>query len=316
MTSRPAPPIARRDPRRFEQLGRVRVDEYAWLKDEDWQAVMREPGLLHAEIREHLERENAYTAAMMAPTAALQEAIYQEMRGRVKEDDSTVPSPDGPWDYYRRFNMGAQHPIYARRPRGLEGPEHILLDVEAQAQGHKFYKVASAQHAPGHALFAYAVDQRGSEIFQVRVRDLASGQDLDSVIDNCTGDFCWSPDGRYIFWTYRDENGRPAKVYRRPARGGEDTLVYDEPDDGFFLGVHVTESQEFIVIHAGHHAASETHIIPAAAPESAPLVFHRREEDVLYRVTHWDGRWFVLTNADGAVDFKVMVCAPDQTGRA
>jgi oligopeptidase B len=276
---------------------------------------MRDPSLLRADIRAHLEEENRYRELMMASTAELQERIYQEMRGRTKEDDSTVPAPDGAWEYYRRFEAGAQHPIYARRPRSAEGREQILIDVDEQARGKGFYKVVSAQHAPDHALFAYAVDEQGSEIYSVYLKDLATGERLASRIDNCTGDFCWSPCSRFIFWTFRDDNGRPAKIYRRPARGGEDVLVYDEPDDGFFLSVHVTESREFIVIHAGHHASSETHLIPASNPLAAPSLFSRREEDVLYTPTHWGGQWYVLTNADGAVDFKVMVCETGATQR-
>jgi len=316
MTDRPTPPVARKEPKTYEQLGRERSDDYAWLKDDNWQEVMRDPALLRADIRAYVDEENAYREAMMAPTIDLQERIYQEMRGRTKEDDSSVPMPDGPWEYYRRFEKGAQHPVYARKPRGADGPENVLLDVDAQAQGKKFYKVVSAQHAPDHALLAYAVDEQGSEIYTIYVKDLTSGEVLPDPVGNCTGDFCWSPCSRYLFWTYRDENGRPAKIYRRPARGGEDTLVYDEPDDGFFLSIHPSESRAFIIIHAGHHEASETHLIPASDPTSAPTLFHGREEKLLYTPTHWNGRWFIHTNADDALDFKVMTCAENATSRA
>ncbi|MEZ6022225.1 MAG: hypothetical protein R3C16_02150 [Hyphomonadaceae bacterium] len=160
----PTPPVARIEPKTIEQLDRTRTDNYAWIKDDNWQAVMRDPTLLKPDIRAYIEEENAYREAMMASTADLQERIYQEMRGRVKEDDSSVPAPDGPWEYYRRFAQGAQHPVYARRPRGEDGTEQVLIDVDAQAQGKTFYKVVSAEHAPDHALFAYAVDEQGSEI--------------------------------------------------------------------------------------------------------------------------------------------------------
>ncbi|MFO1016297.1 MAG: S9 family peptidase [Hyphomonadaceae bacterium] len=316
MTNTPTPPVARIEPKTIEQLGRTRVDNYAWLKDDNWQEVMRDPSVLKPEIRAYLDAENAYREAMMAPTTALQERIYQEMRGRTKEDDSSVPSPDGPWEYYRRFEAGAQHPKYARRPRGAEGPEQVLLDVDAQAQGKTFYKVIAAEHSPDHALLAYAVDEQGSEIYTIYVKDLASGQTLASTIANCTGDFCWSPDSQLIFWTFRDDNGRPAKIYRRPARGGEDTLVYDEPDEGFFLSVTPTESHEYILINAGNGAQSEIYTIPAANPTAQPTLFHGREDELLYTPTHWNGRWYVLTNADNAVDFKIMTCEPGHTGRS
>ena len=252
----------------------------------------------------------------MAPTAELQERIYQEMRGRTKEDDSSVPSPDGPWEYYRRFETGAQHPKYVRRPRGSEGPEQVLIDVDAQAQGKTFYRVISAEHSPDHALYAYAVDEQGSEIYTVYVKDLATGETLVNPVGNCTGDFCWSPDAQHLFWIFRDDNGRPAKIYRRQSRGGEDVLIYDEPDDGFFLGIDQSESGEFIVIHAGNHTSSETLLIPASNPTATPIVFSPREDETLYTVTHWDGRFYILTNADGAVDFKIMVAEPGRTARA
>ena len=312
----PTPPVARIEPKRIEQLGRVRVDNYAWLKDDNWQQVMRDPSLLKPDIRAYLDEENAYREAVMAPTAALQERIYQEMRGRTKEDDSSVPSPDGPWDYYRRFVTGAQHPVHARRPRGSEGPEQVLIDVDAQAQGKTFYKVLAAEHSPDHALYAYAVDEQGSEIYSVYVKDLVSGETLAGPVANCTGDFCWSPDAQHLFWVFRDDNGRPAKIYRRPARGGEDVLVYDEPDDGFFVGIDQSESREFIVIHVGHHASSETLLIPADNPTATPEVFSPRADETLYSVTHWDGRWYILTNADGAADFKIMVADLGRTDRA
>jgi oligopeptidase B len=301
------PPVARVEPKTIEQLGRTRVDNYAWLKDDNWQEVMRNPSLLKPDIRAYLEEENAYRESVMASTTELQERIYQEMRGRTKEDDSSVPAPDGPWEYYRRFETGAQHPKYARRPRGGEGAEEVLIDVDAQARGKTFYKVISAQHSPDHKLFAYAVDEQGSEIYTIYVKDLETGQTLASHINDCTGDFTWSPDSSLIFWTFRDNNGRPAKIYRRDARGGEDHLVYDEPDDGFFLSVGVSESREYILISTGNGAQSAYYYIPAGTPDIIPFPFHNREDELLYTPTRWNGRWYILTNADGAVDFKVMV---------
>lgn len=316
MTAPPTPPVARIEPKTIEQLGRTRVDNYAWLKDDNWQNVMRDPSLLRADVRAYLNEENAYREAMMASTSELQERIYQEMRGRTKEDDSSVPAPDGPWEYYRRFETGAQHPKYCRRPRGQEGPEQVLIDVDAQARGKTFYKVIAAEHSPDHTLFAYAVDEQGSEIYTVYVKDLASGETLSSAIANCTGDFAWAPNSQLIFWTFRDDNGRPAKIYRRPARGGEDALVYDEPDDGFFLGVHASESRDYMLISAGNGAQSEYHVIPASNLTAQPTLFHGREDELLYTPTHWNGRWYVLTNADDAVDFKVMTAEPGRTARA
>ena len=134
-TAKPVPPVARKVPVRIEQLGRVRVDDYAWMKDDNWQKVLRDPSLIKADVRDHLTAENAYAKAMLASTEALQTQMFEEMKGRIKEDDSSVPASDGPWDYYSRYEKGAEQPIFARRPRGAETGEQVMLDADAAAKG-------------------------------------------------------------------------------------------------------------------------------------------------------------------------------------
>ena len=310
------PPIALKKPLRIEQLGRVRVDDYAWMKDENWKAVMRDPAALRADIRAHLEAENAYTQALMAPTKALQETLFQEMKGRIKEDDASVPAPDGPFDYYTRYALGAQHPVYARKPRGEEGPEQVLVDVDALAKGHAFFEVAGAEHSPDHALFAYAADDQGSEYYRIHVKDLETGELLPGSVESATGDFCFSPCAQWLFWIWRDENGRPAKVFRRPARGGEDVLIYQEPDDGFFVHLGVTASRAYVVIGSGDHETSECRLIPAFDIVAEPRLVEPRTPGLRYSVEHWDSRLVILTNADGAVDYKLVHADPTDPGRA
>ena len=299
------PPVAEKRPERIEQLGRTRIDDYAWLKDENWQKVMRDPAALRPDIRAHLEAENAYTQSQLASTETLQADLFAEMRGRIKEDDSSVPSPDGPYDYYVRYAHGAQHPVYARRPRGQEGPEEVLLDADAAAHGKAFFDIGATEHSEDHALFAYAVDEQGSEYFSIEVKDLATGELLANPVESSTGAFALSPDSAWLFWIWRDENGRPAKVFRRPARGGQDVLVYAEPDGGMFLSVDVMESGTYIVIGSGNHETSEVRLIPAADPTAEPKVVEPRREGLRYQLTEWDGRFVVLTNADGALDYKL-----------
>ncbi|MGE3302354.1 MAG: hypothetical protein AB7M12_04515 [Hyphomonadaceae bacterium] len=313
----PPPPAAKKIEREIVQLGRARSDNYAWMKDENWQAVLRDPSQLRSDIRAHLEAENAYSAAVMAETAGLQAVLAAEMRARIKEDDSTVPEPDGPWEYFIRYETGAQHPQHVRARRG-GGEERVLIDGDAlaKAAGGGFFKIGRASHSPDHTLYAYAVDAQGSEVWRIHVRDLAAGEDLPYPIEECAGDFCFSPCASYIFWIWRDQNGRPRKVFRRPARGGADTLVYEEADEGFFLHLAVSESRAFILIGCGDHETSETRLIPAGRPEAEPVVFHPRETALIYRPTHWDGGWRILTNADGAVDFKIVSAPEDATGRA
>ena len=310
--SRPTPPHARKDPKRTLQLGRVRVDDYAWLKDDNWQALLRDPSKVRADIKIHLDAENAYTKAILASTEGLQAELFAEMKGRVKEDDASLPSPDGPFEYYSRFVTGAQHPVLARRPTG-GGEEEVLIDIDALAKGHDYYQVHDAEHSPDHRLYAWAEDDQGSEYHRIRIKDLATGELLPDPIESSTGDFVWSPDSAFLFWVWRDENGRSAKVYRRPARGvtADDVLVYAEPDEGMFVNVGVTQSGGFITLSAGNHDCNATWLIPADNPTAEPRLVEPRTEGVLYSVEHWpdgedDGRLVILTNAYGAVDFKLM----------
>jgi oligopeptidase B len=312
----PVPPIARKQPKSTEQLGRVRIDNYAWMKDDNWREVLRDPAALRADIREHLEAENAYTAAMLAGTQDLQDALFAEMKGRIKEDDSSVPAPDGPWDYYSRYETGAQHPVHARRPRGAAQGEVVLLDEEARAQGKAYFNVGGAQHSPDHSLYAWAVDEQGSEYYEIRIQDLASGETLPQVIASAYGDFAFSPDSQWLFWIWRDENARPAKVYRRPARGGEDALVYEEADEGMFLGVGTTADDSHLLIHIGNQETTEVRLIPAGAPTAAAVVAEPRNVGVKYSLDHWGDRWVIRTNADGAVDFKLCVSTAETPTRA
>ena len=304
----PTPPVAPRQPKRIEQLGRVRTDDYAWMKDENWREVLHDPKALRADIRAHLEAENAYTKAMLASTEALQTQLFDEMKGRIKPDDASVPEPDGQFEYYVRYEAGAQHPIYARRFRSPAAKEEVLLDADALSKGKAFFNLAAAEHSPDHSLYAYAADEQGSEIYRIHVKSLGSGEVVAEPIEQATGDFCWSQDSNWLFWIWRDAEGRPAKVFRRPARGGaeDDVMVYEETDDGFFLHLHRSSSGAYVVIGAGNHETSETWLIPCADPTSQPRLVEPRQAGVLYDLEHWGDRFVVRTNSGGAVDFKLM----------
>ncbi|MBP7816167.1 MAG: S9 family peptidase [Phenylobacterium sp.] len=304
--TRPTPPAARREPKSITQLGRTRVDDYAWMKDENWKDVLRDPKVLRADIREHLDAENAYTKALLDdPTKPLQDALFAEMKGRIKEDDSSVPASDGAWDYYVRYEIGAEHPVHGRRPRGRTDGEVVLLDEEALSKGKAFFQVGAAHHSPDHRLYAWAADEQGSEYYTIRLKDLATGETLPVEIESAYGDFTFSPDSQWLFWIWRDENARPSKVFRRPARGGEDTLVYEETDDGMFLGVGTTSDDSHIVVHVGNQETTEIWLIPAADPTRPPFVAEPRRVGVKYELDHWTDRWIIRTNDDGALDFKL-----------
>jgi len=317
--SGPTPPVAPKRPKRIEQLGRVRTDDYAWMKDENWQKVMRDPKVLRADIREHLEAENAYTAAMLKSTEPLQAKLFEEMKGRIKEVDASVPAPDGPWAYFIDYQQGAQHPRYLRRPaRDARAAPEVLIDADALAKGHAFYDIGQTEHSPDHTLFAYAEDDQGSEVYTIRVKDLASGQVLPDPVDSSSGNFAFSPDSRWLFWTFRDDNGRPTRIYRRPARGAkaDDVLVYEEGDPGMFIGVTRTADDQFVVIGIGDQETSEVRYLPASEPTGAFRMLEPRSKGVKYDADHWSDRWVIRTNADEAIDFKLVAAPSDQPGKA
>ncbi|ATQ41942.1 S9 family peptidase [Caulobacter mirabilis] len=316
-TSKPVPPVAKKIPKRIEQLGRVRTDDYAWMKDDNWQKVLRDPTLIKAEVKEHLTAENAYTKAMLSPTETLQAQMFEEMKGRIKEDDASVPDADGAWEYYTRFEKGAQHPIHARRPKGKTDGEVILLNEETESKGKAFYEVGSAHHTDDHARYGWMVDEQGSEVYRLHVKDVASGKAVGEPIES-VADFIFSPDAKWIFWTLRDDNGRPAKIFRRPIGGAakDDVLVYDEPDEGFFLGAGVTQSRKWIIIGCGNQDSSEAWLIPASDPTAKPVLVEKRQVGMRYDVDHWNDHFVIRTNADGAVDFKLVTAPEDKPGKA
>jgi oligopeptidase B len=316
----PRPPRAEARPHEIVTHGEPRQDPYGWLRAENWRAVMRDPAALAGDIRTYLEAENAYAETILADAAELRTALTAELRGRIKEDDSSVPAPDGPFAYMTRHRDGGEHPLVVRTPRD-GGPEEILLDGDVLAEGRAYFRLAAAEHSPDHARLAYAVDETGGEAFTLRIRDIATGTDLDEVILDTSGRAVWSADSQSVFYVRLDEEHRPARVYRHvvgtPA--ADDVLVYAEPDPGFFVSVGQTQSRRFVVVDVHDHETSEAHLIPADAPDTAPRLIAPRRTAEQYSIDHGGGatgdRLFILTNADGAEDFKVVTAPVDAPGR-
>jgi len=287
--------------------GIERSDPYAWLRAVNWQQVMREPAVLDAEIRAHLEAENAYTEAVMKPTEALRERLFAEMKGRIKEDDSTAPSPDGPWAYYVSYVAGGQHPRYCRKSRLLDGPETILIDGNREAEGRAFFHLSGLSHSPNHRYVAWGADDRGSELHRIRIRDTETGSDLDDVLSDTTGHAVWAADGRTLFYGRLDDNHRPAEIHRHVlgTPQSDDVLVYREPDPGFFAGVGKTLSGRYIVINSHDHETSELHLIDAHDPAAPMRMIWPRRPGVEVSLDHQGDRFLFLTNEGGAEDFRI-----------
>jgi oligopeptidase B len=306
-TSKPIAPAADRRPQTSTHHGIAITDDYAWLKDANWQQVLREPSLLAADIRAYLEAENVYSKALLAATEPLQKQLVAEMRGRIKEDDSTVPSPDGPFAYFSKYREGGQHRMVGRQPRG-GGEAKFLIDGDALAAGKKFFELGGVRHSPDHRLEAWSADDRGSEYFAIRVRDWQSGADLADAIEETDGGVVWTADSRAFYYVKLDDNHRPMQVFRHRlgTPQSDDMLVYEEQDTGWFTHLHESASGRFCVIAGGDHETSEHRLIDLAEPDAMPRLIAAREHGVQYSVADRGDELFILTNADDAIDFKVI----------
>ncbi len=316
-TSKTPAPVAPVHPHSFTAHGVTVRDDYAWLKDAKWQEVLRDPSVLEPEIRSYLEAENAYTESLLGGTATLQKKLVAEMRGRIKEDDSSVPSPDGPWSYLRKFREGGQHELFGRTPRD-GGDAQIILDGDALAGDHGYFKFGEARHSPDHTLEAWTADITGSEYFTIRVRDWATGNDLDDLVEETDGGVVWTLDSKAFFYVKLDENHRPMQVWlhRLGTRQADDKLVFEEQDSGWFTHIHESASGRFCVIAGGDHETSEQQLIDLATPDAPPRLVAKREEGVQYSLADRGDELFILTNANDAIDFKIVTAPIDTPERA
>jgi oligopeptidase B len=307
--SRPAP-IAPRRPHSFTRHGITIVDDYAWLKDANWQEVLRDPGVLDPDIRQYLEAENDYTDSLLGHTTPLQKQLVAEMRGRIKEDDSSVPAPDGAYAYLRKFREGGQHEMLGRMPRN-GGDVQVVLDGDALAADQKYFKFGGARHSLDHRLEAWSADIKGSEYFTIRVRDWTTGADLDDLIEETDGSVVWNEDSTAFYYVKLDDNHRPMQVWRHRlgTRQQDDVLIHHEKDTGWFTHIHESSSGRFCVIAGGDHETSEQRLVDLASEEAKPRLVAARETGVQYSVADRGDELFILTNADGAIDFKI-VTAP------
>ena len=315
-TVRPIPPVAARKPVRLTTHGIERVDDYAWLRNPKSREAIRNPSRLAPDILAYLQAENAYAEAVLAPLSGLRVKLVEEMKARIEQNESGVPSPDGPYAYWSKYAPGAEHPRIVRAPTG-GGPEEVLLDGPALAAGKPYFSFGDYFHSPDHRRYAYMADETGSESYTLRIRDIRTGRDLPEVFDGVAS-FAWAQDSRTLFYVGHDKNHRPRFVYRHrvgtdPAK---DRLVYEEKDFGFEVSVNTTRSRRFVVISTSNGDTSEERLIDARRPLSNPVLLVRRQPGLRYFVRDWGDQLVILTNADGADDFKLVTAPASAPGRA
>ena len=317
----PTPPAAPRRPHEHVAHGDIRVDDWHWLRSD---------GRDDPEVLAHLESENAFVAEALSHTDRLQADLFEEIKARIKETDLSVPYRKGHHWFYSRTVEGQQYPILCRtaveppaalpEDRPVPG-EEVLLDLNVLAGDSDYFALGAYDLAPSQDLLLYSTDHDGSERYTMRIRDLRRGDDLADVIPETTYGSAWAGDDT-VFYVRMDEAMRPHQVWRHEigADPADDVLVYEDPDERFFVGVGLSRTERWVQIASGSKITSEELLIPADDPTREPAVVQPREQGVEYEVTHAptpdEDRFVILTNADGAVNFKLVSTPADQTGRA
>src|SRR2546422_3046539 len=300
------PPMAAVRPHRFDEFGTVRIDQYYWLKERS-----------NPEVIKYLEAENAYTKAVMAHTEALQERLYEELKGRVLQNDQSVPFREGNYFYYTRLVEGKNYPIYARKRGSLSAPEESMVDANALAEGKATFLIRAWEVSSGEDLLAFTADTTGGRVGSIRFKNLRTGEMLPDVVPRAIGAIAWAADNRTLFYTKPDSvTVRPYQVYRHrlgtPAAA--DQLVYEDTDETYYTSVFKTKSRAYIMIQSSQTMATEYHYVRADQPDAPVRVMIPRERGHEYYANHFGDYFYILSN-DHAKNFRLMRTPVARPGR-
>ncbi|MBO9375383.1 prolyl oligopeptidase family serine peptidase [Sphingomonas histidinilytica] len=308
----PAPPVAARRPHSYSRHGHRVEDPWAWLKDPKY------PTVDDPDILAYLREENAYFEAAMRPHAALVETLFAEMKGRLKEDDASVPQKDGNWLYWWAYKPGGQYRLWYRKPAdGADARETVILDEPAEAASVDYFRLQVLSVSPDGRLAAWSADRSGAERFELRIRDLATGQDVETVTTVANGAVAWGNDSRSLVYTEVNDNWRTyrARFHILGTDPATDRTLYEETEElGFNVGVGKTQDDRWIVVATGDNQTSEVRLVPADDPGAAPLLVSARQVKREYSVDSAHGSLWILTN-DDHVNFRVARADPADPGR-
>ncbi len=297
MAAKSSPPTARRIPKQLVAHGDVRVDDYFWLRDRD-----------NPEVLEYLEAENQYTAATLAHTDGFQSVLFDEIVGRIKQEDQSVPYKLDDYYYLARFEPGREYPIYSRKRASPDGDEEIMLDVNQLAEAHEFFSVAERQVSSGQDILAFAVDSVGRRIYDIHFKSLSTGQMLPDVIPEVTGNMAWANDNRTLFYAKQDpETLRSHRIYRHllGTDSSADVMVYEEEDETFSTYVWKAKSKQFLFVASTQTVSSEYRYLDAHDPTGTFTVVTPRQRNHEYDVDHMGDAFYIRTNHD-AENFRLM----------
>ncbi len=301
------PPIADKKPTNLEKHDDVRVDNYFWLNERE-----------NPEVIDYLERENDFNDKMTAHTKDFQASLFEEMKGRIKEDDASVPYKLNGYWYITRYEKGKDYPIYSRKKETLEAEEEILFDCNKEAEGHSYYRMVGLSISPDNTHIAFGVDTISRRKYTIRIKNLVTGEIYPDVIETTTGGSTWAADGKTLFYTKKDdETLRSDKIFRHilDTDASKDVEVFNETDDTFNTFVYKTKSKKYIVIGSSSTLTSEYRVLRADDPMGEFKVFQPRTRGLEYGIAHYGENFYILTNADGATNFKIMKVSEANTSK-
>ncbi|MSQ59824.1 MAG: S9 family peptidase, partial [Betaproteobacteria bacterium] len=288
------PPVAKRIAHEVVIHERAWTDEYRWLHRKN-----------DPEVRAYLEAENTYTEAIMAPFQPFQGALYKEMLARIKETDMGVPYRMGAWWYYARTETGKQYPIYCRKWRDLEAPEHITLDLNELAAGHEYFALGAYKISPGGNLLAFSSDVTGFREYTLRIKNLATGEMLAERIEK-TRSVAWAMDNQHLFYAKEDKAKRAYRIYRHVLGGRRDRILHEESDERFSVSVTRTRSDAYLVLTTASATASEVRYLDAKRPRAPWTLIEGRSDNHEYYADHAGDSFYIVSNDQGR-NFRLVV---------
>jgi len=309
-------PIAEKKPTKLEKHGDIRVDNYFWMRLSDEQKLAPIKDEQTQKVTNYLEAENAYYKEVTSYTKDFQENLFQEMKGRIKEDDSSVPYKNNGYFYNTRYEVGKQYPIYSRKKGSLEAKEEIIFDVNQMAEGFEYFQLGGLNVSPNNKLAVFATDTVSRRQYFLRVKNLETGQIYDDIIENTTGGSVWANDNKTIFYTKKNPvTLRSEKIFRHVlgTPTSEDVEVYHEKDDTFGTYVTKSKSKKFIIISSFATMTTESRYLDADNPTGEFTIVQPRIKNLEYNVSHYKDHFYFLTNKDGATNFKLMKSPVHQT---
>lgn len=298
-------PIAKKIRKELRLHDDVREDDYFWLNEKENPSVL-----------DYLKAENTFRESEMKGTEELQKKLFEEIKGRIKEDDQSVPYLKNGYWYYVRYETGKEHPIYCRKKGKLEAEEEILLDVNINAAEYPYYQVTGLSVSSDNKILAFGEDTVSRRIYTIRFKNLETGEMLEDRIENTTGGTAWAEDNKTVFYTTKDETLRPCKIWRHSIGTStkDDEEIYHEKDETFVCAVYKSKSRRFLIIGCSSTVSNEYHYLDASNPMSDFQPFQERKRELEYSIADFEDNWYILTNKDGATNFKLMKTPLDKTG--